>query len=427
MRFLFFVILFLLSVQNNLPGQRNLLTLSGQKVYVSTDESWLYYSSYLEQKKTFLDKYFKDLDHCDSGQKDLIREMIRRAEEKEIELAIQCDRLDYIIARKEVSYFEAERSKNKETIQRLKTELKQEKSLLSRLLEEYEKESQILREIWALPSLPNENLMIFIHEKAVIYGLKNEYPQEGKNEETVHTYVNTIPDDESVMTKNDIDDSVGVKKADKRERAVEKGTTSGTSVENKDQYIDLVSVQKKKNKKEKTSDNPFELSFQRPECQMLTGDDIVPGKSGTRHQRLLSYAPGRASQYFRDTYLMDILAGMVRNKRHYSINFKIEMVSRDAAKNYGIIESGALIKLVGINGVHINMSTQASSSVKIESFSGKVIFEFSCILSRGQVKTLAEFPLDFMGIMWTSGFETYPIYEVDMIMHHISCLKKSSE
>ena len=60
-----------------------------------------------------------------------------------------------------------------------------------------------------------------------------------------------------------------------------------------------------------------------------------------------------------------------------------------------------------------------------------VIFNEAMLMLQGvyginneNVKMLSKFPIDKVGIMWTSGFETYDIYNVDLIMNHLSCLKK---
>jgi hypothetical protein len=426
-RFLLFSTIFLLSGQIYLSGQRKLTTLSGQKISVRTDNSWEYDSFYLQDKNTFLEKYYSDLNHLDSHQMSLLQDIIRTAQYREINLAIQCDRLDYSIARKEVDYFEARRSKNKEMAQRLKKELQIEKGSLTTLLNEYENEKSTLEKLFSLPSCSAENQTPVILDLARTYGM--EVP-----DTTLQNKLTDKPEEEKISNSAIVKENIaGTKKDNRNKKAKEESqrpemtaaaTTEDVRKDTRTSEFATAASNKKNRKINNLAKNPFEWDYQGPDCIMFADSENRSRYAATKHQRLLGYAPDRARQYFRDTYLLEVMAGMVKEKRATSLLFKVEIASRDAARNYGYIERGALVKLVGINGAHINLAVSSTAVMSVEPETGKVIYEFVCPLSKKDVKSLKKTPLDFMGIMWTSGFETYNIYEVDIIMQQIQCLNK---
>lgn len=423
--FLFITTFFLLSGQTYLSGQRKLTTLSGQKITVRTDNSWEYDSVYLQDKNTLLEKYYSDMNHLDRDQMGLLKEVILTAQHNEINLAILCDRQDYSIARMEVDYFEARRSKNKERAQQLKKELQLEKSSLAALLNEYENGKSTLDKLFSLPAFSVQDQMSLIVKLAGEYGI--DIP-----DTTQKSNLNDLPGVEKTPDTEIETERLAEKEKNKKNKKLkEKSPNTGIKVpetrqenrkeEKSSAYISPVS-QKIKTKQNSFSEHPFEWDYKAPDCLMSSDSENLSRYAATQPQRLLGYAPDRASQYFRDTYLLEVITSMVKEKGHTSLLFRVEMASRDAAKNYGQIERGALIKLVGINGAHVNLTVSTTSVMSVEPVTGEVIYEFACSLSKKDIRSLKKAPLDFMGIMWTSGFETYPVYEVDIIMQQIKCL-----
>ncbi|MBK8053036.1 MAG: hypothetical protein IPK35_07155 [Saprospiraceae bacterium] len=56
-----------------------------------------------------------------------------------------------------------------------------------------------------------------------------------------------------------------------------------------------------------------------------------------------------------------------------------------------------------------------------------MIYKIDFLLKDSDVKALSEVPVDTIGIMWTSGFESYVIYNIDVIMKQLSCIKTSDK
>ena len=82
------------------------------------------------------------------------------------------------------------------------------------------------------------------------------------------------------------------------------------------------------------------------------------------------------------------------------------------------------MRITLISGKKIDIYSLETSYGEIENYTGHVVYKTDFLLKDGDIKSLADIPLDTIGLMWTSGFETYIIYNIDVIMKQLSCLKK---
>ena len=77
-----------------------------------------------------------------------------------------------------------------------------------------------------------------------------------------------------------------------------------------------------------------------------------------------------------------------------------------------------------ISGKKIDIYSLETSYGEVENYTGNVIYKTDFLLKDSDVKALSEVPVDTIGLMWTSGFESYVLYNIDVIMKQLSCIKR---
>lgn len=431
-------------VANLLFGQRLVTTLSGQKIYIKTEGHWHYDSTYILDKNKEVDMYFYELKDLNASQKSVLRKILRASEFKEVNLALQSDQLDYAIAKKEVQYYDAKLNKNKELSKVLKNELEMDKKTLFKLIQQYKTSNENLELLYSLNKYSLQDKERYIREFAEVYEVQwpieplkghtiEESLELSESLETSHKDDLNMRDEREllVMDSKDIIDSLVVDytpteriEEDMGQKEKEaSGEGSDRSKQSLTQFKEKEKLEVSRKRNKQYLIHSYPNTYLKPECHLK--DDIRKRRSRyvtTYPQFLCGHVPTLAKNYFRDTYLLEILSAAVNDKGEISLHLRIEITNRDAAKNYGNIKEGSLVKFVGINGTHLNLMTQSQAKMTLEPITGKVIYEIVCPLSKNNLKFLKKNPIDFMGIMWTSGFEAYTVYEVDVVMNQFDCV-----
>jgi hypothetical protein len=159
-------------------------------------------------------------------------------------------------------------------------------------------------------------------------------------------------------------------------------------------------------------------------CNLMK--DEMNGKSRvvqTENALLFDYTPEKLKTYFKTNNLLKTNASIRKEGKDFFLHLQISIMSKDAAKNYGFIAEGSLMKIFLVNGRNIALHSGVKSSTRIENYTGNTIYDVFYPINKDALNNLMKFPLDTLGIMWSSGFEKYEIYQVDIFMNQLNCLK----
>lgn len=159
-------------------------------------------------------------------------------------------------------------------------------------------------------------------------------------------------------------------------------------------------------------------------CNLMK--DEMNGKSRviqTENALLFDYTPEKLKTYFKTNNLLKTNASIRKEGKDFFLHLQISIMSKDAAKNYGFIAEGSLMKIFLVNGRNIALHSGVKSSTRIENYTGNTIYDVFYPINKDALNNLIKFPLDTLGIMWSSGFEKYEIYQVDILMNQLNCLK----
>jgi hypothetical protein len=143
----------------------------------------------------------------------------------------------------------------------------------------------------------------------------------------------------------------------------------------------------------------------------------------TSFQRLLTYTPTKLANYHKDKPFLTIEVSSIKTSRKYYLDINLIFSSRDVKKSYGSINSDGFIRIEMVNGKTIFTKPISQSTVSIEQYTGKTIYNVKVMLENIEdAKVLEKKYVSEIGIMWSSGFESYPIYNVDFFKTQFSCL-----
>lgn len=179
-------------------------------------------------------------------------------------------------------------------------------------------------------------------------------------------------------------------------------------------------------KPEKSSDTKMaDLPIiMRDECAIETTFDGNKKIYATQSLPWFMYTPDKLKSYFKDRSLLQSSVYLTKDKSETLLHLVIKILSKDAAKNYGSILRDGMMSVQYVNGATTYLYAREDSESETENYTGNVIYNITYALPKSEIDRLESSPIDFIGLMWTSGFEKYTIYNVDVLMNEIKCLNK---
>ena len=356
----------------HIQGQRNITTLSGQKIRIFQNGTWqktdipettIDSSGGINPSENIDDNNLKTNSESNNITQEGINSIISLAEKKEVETFLLFDILDKEVAMKEVQLSQARQLRNKESESTLKNEIADLRNKQKTAEKIYKIDAENVRKANHLKKLKDVELTKAMTELGqtlninVAPYLPVAIPSLPKNSEG-----NPVP--KSPINKKDVCSFA------------------------RDEKINKVRITE-------TNAEPF-----------------------------YTFTPEKLKNYFKEKELMDVYTSVIRKGKEYFFHITIKITSKDAAKNYGHLSKESMMRVQFITGNSINLYCSEDVYGGIETYTGNIVFKAEYIINNENVKMLSKFPIDKVGIMWTSGFETYDIYNVDLIMNHLTCLNK---
>lgn len=164
------------------------------------------------------------------------------------------------------------------------------------------------------------------------------------------------------------------------------------------------------------------------ECQLVfNGVDKQTKKKtkATDKAFLFGYTHPNLKPHFKENHFLSCQSQVVKieNKYYWWLYFTI--ASKDAIRSYGYIEKDSPLKIQLLNKEIFYVSNAQNSIGSLEPYTGNVLYEVVLPLDRPGVRDLMKSEIDRIGMMWSSGYEEYQVYQVDVVMRQIECLKNN--
>ena len=151
-------------------------------------------------------------------------------------------------------------------------------------------------------------------------------------------------------------------------------------------------------------------------------EEIGRERKEVKTQRFFSYSQESMKPYFKKDDFLICDANISKVGKKYYLTLKIRIRSKDAAKNYGSLPAHENIKIEMINGRRVYGQNINSDSGEIESYTGNTLYTGIFELKKGDINDLKKNYLDHIGVIWSSGYEQYDIYNVDFLTNQLKCL-----
>ncbi len=184
-------------------------------------------------------------------------------------------------------------------------------------------------------------------------------------------------------------------------------------------------------------DYSFAVDDRNPEY--ITHDEICSitfnGMDESLNQKRIEHAPqhlfGHTSEklkhVLKNKNFLNCNAYLTLLDGDYYLNLDLELATKDASKSYGYIDKNDMVKLTFINGENFIAHSIYRTEGKLEQYSGHTKYEAVYRLQDIKMELIKDLELDKLAIIWSSGYEEYPVYEIDLLQHQLECIKKAKE
>ncbi len=351
-------------------AQREATTLSGQKVKIFADGMWekvLPIEQTLDSNGLIINelnpKSLPPTNTLDDTNKEMIDKLISTAEQREVETFLLLDQLDKDLAINQVATSQSELTKDKVKLKALKSELKLLKNKIEEANESYRLSSKNIATIKNIQNLKAKDQKEKIMDFAVMYKL------------------------------NSTDDEVKP-------------------------------IQSSNNKNMEASRLQNKISESKTNCKIAYDKKEKKVRHiATESSYIFGYTPEKLKSYFKEKELMTVTSHLERIGKQHHLVLTVKIISKDAARNYGMIQKENMLKVTFITGKSVTLHALDDVRATIETYTGNSVYSINYSIPSEDIDSFAKIPLDTVGIMWSSGFESYDIYEVDILLNHFACIK----
>jgi len=141
-------------------------------------------------------------------------------------------------------------------------------------------------------------------------------------------------------------------------------------------------------------------------------------------QYLFGYSQEKMKSYFKNDDFIKCNASLAKIGKNTFLTLNFRVKSKDAQKTYGMLQANETIRLQMVNGNKIYCKNVIQDQGTIEAYTGNTLYTGVFLINKDDLGTLKKGYLDSIGVLWSSGFEEYEIFEVDFIKNQLACLEK---
>lgn len=156
------------------------------------------------------------------------------------------------------------------------------------------------------------------------------------------------------------------------------------------------------------------------DCSLKT---VIDGKTYTPLRHFFDYTPEKLRDHFTENDYISSLAQLVNSDKNYFFNMQIKIHSSLARDTYGGIEKGSALRIELINGDKIILYNLKRDFGVFNKVTEKMVYNLIYPIEKDDLKSLEKLDVDKIGVIWTTGYEDYEIFETDFLIQHIGCLK----
>lgn len=159
---------------------------------------------------------------------------------------------------------------------------------------------------------------------------------------------------------------------------------------------------------------------------MMSKGKQAASEKYARYSILFDYTSQEMKQYLRDRPFIRCLVAVEPgpgNDRLLKLTFVI--ASQFAQREFGGLEKGSPLGLKFIDGSQLILINNKSDIGKVDMDQSTTTYEAVFTLGKSDLKKIYQQELDKVKVIWSTGFEEYPVYEVDLLINLLRCQDQS--
>ena len=141
-------------------------------------------------------------------------------------------------------------------------------------------------------------------------------------------------------------------------------------------------------------------------------------------QFFFSFTHPELKTFYKENNFINTFAQLSKNNGALFLNLNVKLSSSVAKENYGFISTENTVTIKLIKGGQVELQCAQGSLGIANDASNHTIYAVSYQLDKSDIRKLIKYEIDKVGIEWSSGYEEYEVYEVDVLMHQLKCLEK---
>ena len=111
----------------------------------------------------------------------------------------------------------------------------------------------------------------------------------------------------------------------------------------------------------------------------------------------------------------------------YFINLNFTILTKEAQKSFGFLDKGSLFVFKLINGEIVSLYSTKTDIGTVDANNGTTIYRVGVQLNGAEVKALTSSELDVVRVAWSTGYEDYEIFNMDILINMFKCLDKENK
>lgn len=164
-----------------------------------------------------------------------------------------------------------------------------------------------------------------------------------------------------------------------------------------------------------------------PDCAIaFEGKDDFTGKMKreTSPTRFFTHTDDvmRKALADKDFITCDITGTKVESSRYTYLNLNFTILSKDIQRSLGFLDKGTPIIFVLVNGTKVTLRTTKTDIGVVDIDKGTTTYRAQLVAESITDMTGSE--LDYVRVNWSSGYEDYEIFDVDILKNLFNCLYK---
>jgi len=161
------------------------------------------------------------------------------------------------------------------------------------------------------------------------------------------------------------------------------------------------------------------------ECELVfNGMDkqLNKKRKEVKSSNWFTYTHPKLLNHFKSNDFLTGEASLMQVDKKIYINLRLILATRDARRSYGYVGEDAMLRISLINGDRIYLKNEIRSDGNLEAYTGNTVYQCLYQVENDVIKEIKRTEIDKVGIMWSTGFEEYDVYEVDFLMNQLYCL-----